>query len=199
MPYGRRQKHLADNENWTFRWVVRTAQSATKWVTVQFVQAEYHRTSQTKWVTLQFVQAEYQRTSQTLTSSWYGTLFNTFGTSGRSRRQVSIKSINLLNQRNSKKRHEGERSWKTHFCIIKLSLSCSFLTVVSLGQLRVIMVHLRGFDRPFVSKYLVCCCKTSSFFAFKPGYMDYPPYSSDLAIRHFYFWTTCEAPGWQTM
>jgi len=70
---------------------------------------------------------------------------------------------------------------------------------MSLDQLSVIMVHLRGFGRPFVSKHLVCCCKPSSFFVFKPGSMDYPPYSSDLAIRDFYFWTTCEAPGWQMM
>jgi hypothetical protein len=61
------------------------------------------------------------------------------------------------------------------------------------------MVHLRGFGRPFVSKHLVCCCKPSSFFMVKSDSMDYPPDSPDLAVRHFYFWTSWKAPGWQTM
>lgn len=73
------------------------------------------------------------------------------------------------------------------FCIINLNLLRSFLTVVSLHQLSVIMVHLRGFGRPFVSKHLVCCCKPSSFFMVKPGSMDYSPYSPDLAVTDFYF------------
>ena len=72
--------------------------------------------------------------------------------------------------------------------------------MVLLEQLSVIMVHLRGFCRPFVSKRLVCCCcGSSSLFLVKPGSMDYPTYISDLAVRHFYFWTTWEAPGWQAI
>jgi hypothetical protein len=47
------------------------------------------------------------------------------------------------------------------FFAIKLTLLWSSLTVVSLVQLSVIMLHLRGFGRLFVSKHLVCCCKPS--------------------------------------
>jgi hypothetical protein len=97
---------------------------------------------------------------------------------------------NLLKQRNSKQHHEGEGSRKTPFCIIKLSVLWSFLTVVQFDQLSVIMVHFWGFGRPIVSKHLVCCCRASSFFMVKPGSMDYPPYSPDFAVSHFCFWTT---------
>jgi hypothetical protein len=65
----------------------------------------------------------------------------------------------FLQQGNSKQHHEGDRSCKMSSGTIKLRLLWNSLNVVSLEQLSVIMVHLRGFSSTFVSEILNCCSR----------------------------------------